>query len=196
MNINNVKGIMNYNNALHRTNNTSKSNTVSNLYNNFKKDTVELSSTGKTIMGTLDKGTAAETTLYVDYSTYSKILNYTTDNPECQWSEMGMDGEKRWVVVNGQRFECPLSEEEKAAIKRAKHTLLDYVEEHRLQKEKTMPKQKKSEQIDIDFTGTSNANIFGIHPKINNLLGNEKVMNMLKDISKYTNGKISLSPNI
>lgn len=41
---------------------------------------------------------------------------------------MGVDGEKRWVVVNGQRFKCPLSEEEKAAKKRAQLTLLDYID--------------------------------------------------------------------
>ncbi|MEE3809572.1 hypothetical protein V2H29_21775 [Lysinibacillus fusiformis] len=195
MNINNVKGMMNYNNVLHGTNNKSKFNSISNQFNHFK-DAVELSSTGKTVMETLDKGTAIKTTLYVDSYTYNQILNYTTNNPECQWSEMGFDGEKRWVVVNGQRFECPLSEKEKAARKRAQLTLLDYMEEHRLQKEKTRLKHKKYEQIDIDFTGTSNASILGIDPKIDHLLSNEKAINMLKDISKYTNGKISLSSNI
>lgn len=55
MNINNVKGMMNYNNVLHGTNNKSKLNSISNQFNHFK-DAVELSSTGKTVMETLDKG--------------------------------------------------------------------------------------------------------------------------------------------
>uniref|UniRef100_UPI0020C06478 hypothetical protein n=1 Tax=Bacillus cereus TaxID=1396 RepID=UPI0020C06478 len=75
------------------------------------------------------------------------------------------------------RFECPFSEKEKAARKMAQLALLDYMEEHRLQKELTMLKHKKYEQIDIDFTGTSNANILGIDPKIDHLLSNEQAIN-------------------
>lgn len=195
MNINNTKGIMNDNN-INSLDRASKTNSAPNVGRTFKKDTVEVSNMGKTLMGTIDKGTAANTTLYVDYSTYNKILNYTTNNPECQWSEMGVDDEKRWVVVNGQRFECPLSDEEKAARKRARRTLLDYMEEYRLQKEKTTPKQKEDNKIEIDFTGKSNASMSGGNPKIENLLGNEIVMKMLRDISKYSGGKISVSTSL
>ncbi len=55
---------------------------------------------------------------------------------------MGIDGEKRWGVVNGQRFECPLSEEEKEAFKGASLTLMDVLEEYEKAKEK-LPSQRK-----------------------------------------------------
>ena len=77
----------------------------------------------------LDKGTAAHTTIQVDRSTFDKIANYTTYSGEVSWEELGKDGNKRWIVVNGQRFECELSEEEKAMIKNTQKTLIDYIEE-------------------------------------------------------------------
>ena len=42
---------------------------------------------------------------------------------------MGCDGEKRWVVVNGQRFECPLSKEEKELRKRFQQSIIDILDE-------------------------------------------------------------------
>ncbi|WP_252232851.1 hypothetical protein, partial [Clostridium sp. ZBS15] len=113
-------------------NNTHK-NTIKNVYNNadkleLSKDVRTAASRSRAIMGPqLDKGTASNTTVYVDKSTFMQITNYSTNNSECQWDELGMDGEKRWVVINGQRFECPLSKEEKEAIERASKTMLDYL---------------------------------------------------------------------
>lgn len=74
----------------------------------------------------VDKGTAAHTTVYVSKSAYDRILSATThSNRKPDWEEMGCDGEKRWVVINGQRFESPLSQAEKDKIKNARLSLLD-----------------------------------------------------------------------
>lgn len=74
---------------------------------------------------TMDKGTAAHTTVFVNRSAYDQILSATTFGNQ-KWEEMGVDDEKRWVVINGQRFECEHTQEEKALRKRLQKTLLDY----------------------------------------------------------------------
>ncbi|MGG0644618.1 hypothetical protein ABE021_11830 [Sporosarcina gallistercoris] len=137
----------------------------------------------------LDKGTAALTTLYVDNATFQKIATYTTNHPDNQWSELGKDGDKRWIVVNGQRFESPLSEEEKAMMKRAQMTLGDYLDEAEEYKEETKPENK----VTLDFTSKDVVNVSIENPKLASLLKNEKVMDMLKDISKGSFGKLSIS---
>lgn len=195
MHISNEKRMTGYN-TVTTTNNLFNKGTTSTSYKNSKKDTVELSNMGRTMTRMLDKGTAVHTTLYVDYSTFRQIANYTTNNPKCEWSEMGIDGEKRWIVVNGQRFESPLSEEEKKAAKRVQLTLLDYMEEARKRKEKTFSGQEEFNKIEIDFTNQSTSINSESDPKIANLLKNEKVMNMLKDISRLRGGKIALSPTL
>lgn len=73
-----------------------------------------------------DKGTGAETTVHVSRSAFDKILNETTYG-KTKWEEFGVDDNKRWVVVNGQRFEVEHSAEEKARRKNASKTLLDYI---------------------------------------------------------------------
>ncbi|MED4404121.1 hypothetical protein [Metabacillus fastidiosus] len=196
MYINNEKRITSYN-TMNTTNNMVNRDTTSpTTYKTPKRDTLELSSMGRTMPGILDKGTAAHTTLYVDYSTFRQIANYTTNNPDCEWDEMGIDHEKRWIVVNGQRFESPLSEEEKRTMKKGQMTLLDYMEESRKLREEILPKQDKYKKVELDFTNNSDFDNIGDDPKIANLLKNEKVMNMLKDISKLRGGKISLSPTL
>ncbi|MGG3891772.1 hypothetical protein [Metabacillus fastidiosus] len=194
MHISNDKRIAAYN-TMNTTSNTANKENTSPSYKNSKRDTIEISNTGRTMTGVLDKGTAAHTTLYVDYSTFQQIANYTTNNPECEWSEIGVDGEKRWIVVNGQRFESPLSEEEKQAAKRVQLTLLDYMEESRKRREEILPKRDEFKKVELDFTNNSISTSLENDPKIANLLKNEKVMNMLKDISKIRGGKISLSPH-
>ena len=79
-------------------------------------------------MGHMDKGTAAGTTVHVSRSAFDKILAETTHG-ETKWEECGVDENKRWVVVNGQRFEVEHSAAEKARFKNASKTLLDYLEE-------------------------------------------------------------------
>lgn len=168
------------------------SKSTNNIKNqSFPKDTLELSNSNKTIANMLstDKGTASHTTLYVDNATFQQIATYSTNHPETQWSEIGKDSEKRWIVVNGQRFESPLSEEEKAIAKRAQMSLLDYLEEAAERKEETSQK----EEVTLDFANKNDLTNTSNDPKINGLLQNEKVMEMLKNISKSSKGKIALS---
>ena len=92
----------------------------------------------------LDKGTAANTTLYVDKNTFNNIASYSTNNANCQWDELGVDGEKRWVVINGQRFECPLSKEEKEAYKTPlKQCLTTLLKQNKRKKKKKVKKKIK-----------------------------------------------------
>lgn len=78
-----------------------------------------------------DKGTAAHTTVYVSQSAFDKILDATTyKDRQPDWEEIGCDGSKKWVVINGQRFECPLSQAEKDKKKSLEDDLLDILKEH------------------------------------------------------------------
>ncbi|WP_301108429.1 hypothetical protein [Sporosarcina sp.] len=156
-----------------------------------QKDTLELSSANKMMKGMLsaDKGTASHTTLYVDNSTFQKIATYTTNHPDTRWSEIGVDENKRWIVVNGQRFESPKSEAEKAMQKRAQMTLGDHLQEHEENKKDMSPKEK----VTLNFL-TDNAEAqASTDPKIKGLMQNEKVMEMLKNISKSSKGQLSVS---
>ncbi|NEZ47758.1 hypothetical protein FDF74_11260 [Clostridium niameyense] len=143
---------------------------------------------------TIDKGTAAHTTLYVDKASFNQIVNYTSNNPECQWEELGIDDEKRWVVVNGQRFECPLSKEEKEARKKLRKTLIEILTESEKEMEKRKSKSKKQEPIKLSIDGNNNINLNGdeslkSNNKVKNLQKNTKVMTMLKDIMKINGGQ-------
>lgn len=158
-------------------------------------DSLEISTQSSRMMAGMDKGTAAHTTLIVDLSTYTKILDYSTNNPDCQWEEMGVDNEKRWVVINGQRFESPLSEKEKEAIKRAQSSsLMDALEEYEKRKEEYSAKPVEQETTEINFaSGSANSGPTPTNDKITNLLKNEKVMKMLQAISASTGKPISVS---
>jgi len=91
-----------------------------------------------------DKGTGAQTTVHVSRSAFDKILNETTHG-EIKWEECGIDDNKRWVVVNGQRFEVEHSAEEKAMRKNASKTLLDYM----MESEERMREQNKGKDNGI-----------------------------------------------
>lgn len=150
---------------------------------------------------TIDKGTAAHTTLYVDRSSFNQIMNYTTNNQECRWEELGIDDEKRWIVVNGQRFECPLSEEEKEARRRLRKGLIEMIteaEEER-DKHKSNFKLEKHSSFTVNFDESNKFKVncnddLRSNDKINNLMNNDKVVKMLGDIMKMNGGQgISLS---
>lgn len=194
--INNNKLYANYNQEINNINNKSKNNDI-NIKDKLElsKDVRTAASRSRSIMGPqLDKGTASNTTIYVDKSTFTQMMNYSTNNSECRWDELGVDGEKRWIVINGQRFECPLSKEEKEAIKRASKTMLDYLIEADEEKEE---KEEKKENIDFKFNGDGSISIddeslLSSNPKLSGLLKNDKVMKMLKDIAKSNGGSLSM----
>ncbi|MFV0517445.1 MAG: hypothetical protein ACK5MV_08610 [Aminipila sp.] len=109
----------------------------------------------------IDKGTAKGTTVSINRNAYDKILSATTYG-EPKWEEMGIDNEKRWVVINGQRFECELSPEEKAQRNKAQKTLIDYLFE----------KDEKKEKLKINGDNKPKGNIEA-------LTNNGEVMNLL-----------------
>ncbi len=97
MNINNLKSSIDYsvvNNSNKYTKDLRHSDKIQNSQN-LQKDTLDISHSRRPNMGImLDKGTAANTTVYVNYSTFRQIVSYTANNEECPWSELGIDGEK------------------------------------------------------------------------------------------------------
>ena len=158
------------------------------------KDILDISTSRKNLSSTnaiggitLDKGTAANTTLYVDRSTFDQIVNYMTSNPESNWEELGMDDEKRWIVVNGQRFECPLSKEEKEAIRRAKKGLIGMLDEADKEREKQgSVKLNFDKNNKIKFNGDVSVQL---NDKIINLMNNDNVMNTLTSIMQMNGGQ-------
>lgn len=170
------------------------------------KDILDISTSRKNLSRTnaiggiiLDKGTAANTTLYVDRSSFNQIMNYTTNNPACKWEELGMDDEKRWIVVNGQRFECPLSKEEKEAIRRAKKGLIEILDEADKEREKHKSKSERHDSGKLSFDENNKIKLNGdvslqSNDKIKNLMNNDKVMKILTDIMNMNGGQgITLS---
>lgn len=91
---------------------------------------------------TSDIGTAADTTVFVNRNAFDSIVSYSTFN-EPKWEELGVDNEKRWVVINGQRFEVPHSPEEIALRKRMQRTLVDMLNDHDAHKESSVDKGNK-----------------------------------------------------
>ncbi|MEF9933935.1 MAG: hypothetical protein RSA01_04610 [Clostridium sp.] len=140
----------------------------------------------------MDKGTAANTTVFVNRSTFNQIMNYTTNSQDCQWDELGIDDNKRWIVVNGQRFECPLSEEEKEMRRRMRMGLSDLIGQS--PKKDYKEDDKLSRHLNIRIDESNNINIQGdngalSNPKIQSLIKNDKVMNMFANIIKLNGGK-------
>lgn len=111
----------------------------------------------------MDKGTAAWTTVNVSRKAFDSIVSATTGGT-IQWEELGVDENKRWVVINGQRFECEHSPEEKAARRRAQMTLMDYLE--------AIKKFKKEQKDPAKEPGNLDA-----------LKANGPVMDLIKQIS-------------
>lgn len=98
---------------------------------------------------TIDKGTASHTTLYVDQKTMNNLWSDALlgGGP---WEEAGKDNDKQWIVINGQRFERPLSPQEKAERRAAQKTLIDYIQESEAQRKDEEEKRKR----DIELTET------------------------------------------
>lgn len=158
---------------LNKTNKDKNTNINSNKRDEFIKsdysnDRLELYN-NKILSGgfAVDKGTAAHTTVQVSRSAFDKILNATT-NGETKWEECGVDDNKRWVVVNGQRFEVEHSAAEKARRKNASKTFLDYI----IESDERMREQNKSKDNGI---GKPRGNIEA-------LKNNEEVMKLLGKI--------------
>lgn len=124
--------------------------------------------------GSFDKGTAIETTVHVSRSAFDKILNETTHG-ETKWEECGVDNNKRWVVVNGQRFEVEHSPAEKARLKNAQKTFLDYI----IESDERMREKNKGKDNGVDKP----------RGNIEALKNNEEVMKLLGRIFNSTSSE-------
>ncbi|WP_194191858.1 hypothetical protein [Clostridium chrysemydis] len=160
-------------------------------------DSIDISNKGKKILnisGKLNQHVPINSTVYVDTGTILKIMDFSTNNKEYQWSEMGKDTEKRWVVINGQRFESPLSEEEKRLMRNASKTMLDYIkeaEDERLERDR---KRGIKTNLSLGEDGKLNTSDNIDDPNIKNLMNNEVVCNMLSEmIGKGILSNISIS---
>lgn len=171
-----------------------KNNVEKNTNNLSFKDEINISTSAKKLAMessfgkmNLDKGTASNTTLYVDRLTFEQIADYTTGNPECSWEEFGMDDNKRWIVVNGQRFESPLSEAEKEAIRRAKKGLLGMLNDGCANRQNHQSRLQETIKLSLDKNDrlkiNTNVNLES-SDKIENLMKNDTVMMILTNIAK------------
>lgn len=111
----------------------------------------------------MDRGTAADTTLHMSRADFDKLVHASTYG-EPEWEELGVDNEKRWVVINGQRFEVEHSPAEKAMRKRSQMTFLDHLEEAEEEVEKRDEKRIENRK-----------NIVGVE-------NNEVVSDLLRDL--------------
>lgn len=142
---------------------------------------------------TLDKGTASSTTLYVDQKTMSNLMSDALlgGGP---WEECGKDDDKEWIVINGQRFERPLSPQEKAERRAAQKTLLDYMEEEEAKRKDEEEKRKRESEltetpIQFDAKGMD-ALAHSNNPKLQALSQNTVAMEALQKASR--GGAVSL----
>lgn len=119
----------------------------------------------------VDKGTALTTAVHINRTAYDQILTATTFG-DIKWEELGVDDDKRWVVINGQRFECEHSPEEKALRKKIQKNMFDYLFESKKSRKKEYENQTNQPRGNIDA-----------------LKSNEKVMGLLEDIFKTTDQK-------
>lgn len=176
--------------------NESKSNKENTITTDKNKNSNKINTSSPYPSGMIptDKGTAIGTTINVDRNTIFNIINYAVSNTETSgFEEMGMDDNKRWVVINGQRFECELTPEEKELIRKAKerNNLFAYINEAEAKAEKYKIQEKETVQINFDEDRTQLSHDTN-NPKMQNLLNNDKVMTMLKSISIYSPIKLQL----
>ncbi len=61
------------------------------------------------------------------------------------------------------------------------------------QKKSYLAKEKENKKVEIDFDKDKLSVSDESNSKVSNLLKNKKVMNMLRDISKFSGNKINLS---
>lgn len=175
MKINNI----NFNDYTRRLTSTSHGNKLENKDNPLSRDSLTLGEfTPETLSydktGTInnvslypnevniDKGTAVETTIFVNRESFDRIVDYSTFN-EPKWDELGWDDNKRWVVINGQRFEVEHTPEEKAMRKRMKRSFVEILNDL----------EKENEDVNKMEVNSSNKD---------KLKENDEVLNLLEKV--------------
>lgn len=144
-------------------------------------------------MMVIDKGTASATTLYVDQKTMNNLMSDALlgGGP---WEECGKDENKQWIVINGQRFERPLSPQEKAERRAAQKTLIDYMEEEEAKRKDLDEKRKRESEltetpIQFDAQGIDSL-AHSNNPKLQALSQNTVALEALQKASR--GGAVSL----
>ena len=69
---------------------------------------------------------AMSTCIYVNHTTVKQMITYASNHKEFIWEDMGFDGNSKWIVVCGQRFECKFTDEEIACFEQL-YAGTDYV---------------------------------------------------------------------
>lgn len=143
-----------------------------------------------------DKGTAAKTTVEVDKGTYNEIIDYSMNNKDYKWDEVGCDGTKKWVVIDGQRFDYSLSKDEKEAFNTRWKTCCSFYNNSGTDNynininSKTKAKHLVSITLDKNNKAIVNKDEKeSKNSKITNLMEKPKVVKMLSDIMKSYNRK-------
>lgn len=206
---NNGKYINNSTNRVNKLNKVQIEHSIRSLNENYmsNSDRIEISNTkkqssfGRLNCLSVDKGTASNTTLYVNKKTFNDIMAASTNGTTASWDEMGVDGEKRWIVINGQRFQCPLSKEEKEAFQRAekRSTLLSVITEHENATKNFKEKKQNHPSLKLSINSNNNLSMSGDNSiknniKFENLQHNKPVMDILKEIINKNSGfSITLS---
>lgn len=136
----------------------------------------------------VDSGTAADTTVKIDKGTFNKIMDYSMKNPAYKWDEIGCDGTKKWVVIDGQRFDYSLSKDEKEAFKKRWKTSCAAYNKAETDKDKSKSNtdEKKLVSISLDKDNKLKADNSN-STKLTNLMKKPKVVKMLSDIIKANN---------
>lgn len=154
-----------------------------------RNDSYTPSAAGSRMIGPVDKGTAAETTILLDSASFDRLMHKTTpENGEALWSEMGGDQDKKWVVINGQRFEYRYTEQEKAAhaAMRGK-SLMEYLEEAEQEREKNRTDEPETT---LTFPVDPKALAESDDPKLRNLAENAPVMAILTGLNPSGTSRI------
>lgn len=148
----------------------------------------------------VDRGTATDTTVKVDKGTFNQIMDYSLNNKDCKWDEIGCDGSKKWVVIDGQRFDYSLTKEEKEAFQKRWKTCCSIASKTESGKDKNKSNTDHKKLISIAIDKDNNIKIDkdekeANNPKVINLMKKPKVAKMLSNIIKANSGR-SISLNL
>jgi hypothetical protein len=141
-----------------------------------------------------DKGTAASTTVEVDKGTYNEIIDYSMNNKDYKWDEVGCDGTKKWVVIDGQRFDYSLSKSEKEAFSARWKTCCSFYNNSEIENYNSNSKAKDKHLVSITLDKDNKAIVNkdekeSENSKITSLMKKPKVVKMLSDIMRINNRK-------
>lgn len=139
-----------------------------------------------------DIGTAADTTVKIDKGTFNQVMDYSMKNPANKWDEIGCDGTKKWVVIDGQRFDYSLSKDEKEAFKKRWKTSCEAYNKTETDKDKSKSNTDEKKLVSISLDKDNKLKVDknekeSNSAKLTNLMKKPRVVKMLSDIIKANN---------